>query len=80
MVLHGPAALVAHSKVVPAPHPVADIVPVVDGQTLFVIVIVGWVGFVHVPGAVAIAADEGLDIVLSISQLHLVSIFCTGPV
>jgi hypothetical protein len=52
----------------------------VDGQTLFVIVIVGWVGVVHVPGAVAIAADAGLEIVLSISQLHLVSIFCTGPV
>ena len=37
-------------------------------------------GFVHAPGTVAIAVDIGLDIVLSISQLHLVSIFCTGPV
>ena len=44
MVLHGPAALVAHSKVVPEPHPVAEIVPVVDGQILFVIVMVGAVG------------------------------------
>jgi len=65
---------------VPAPHPVADIVPVVDGHMLLVIVIVGCVGVVHVPGAVAIAADAGLEMVLSISQLHLVSIFCTGPV
>jgi hypothetical protein len=80
VVLHGPPALVAHSKTVPAPQPVAEIVPVVDGHTLLVIVIVGCVGFVHVPGTVAIAADVGLDIVLSISQLHLVSMLCDGPV
>ena len=59
---------------VPAPHPVADIVPVVDGHILLVIVIVGGVGLVHVPGAVATAVDVGLETVLSISQLHLVSI------
>ena len=80
MVLHGPAALVAHSKVVPAPQPVADMVPVVDGHTLFIIVIVGCVGVVHVPGTVTIAVDVGLDMVLSISQLHLVSMLCAGPV
>jgi hypothetical protein len=55
-------------------------VPVVDGHTLFVIVIVGCVGVVHVPGTVAIAVDAGLDMVLSISQLHLVSMLCAGPV
>jgi pimeloyl-ACP methyl ester carboxylesterase len=38
---HGPAAELAHSMVVPAPQPVAAIVPVVAGQTLFVILIVG---------------------------------------
>ena len=31
------------------------------------------VGFVQVPGTVVIAADEGLNIVLSVSQTHLVS-------
>jgi hypothetical protein len=36
--------LVAHSKTVPVPQPVADMVPVVDGQTLSEIVIVGAVG------------------------------------
>ncbi|MBK8626581.1 MAG: hypothetical protein IPN86_13740 [Saprospiraceae bacterium] len=35
VVLHGPPALVAHSSVVPASQPVADIVPVVDGHILF---------------------------------------------
>jgi hypothetical protein len=73
VVLHGPPALVAHSNTVPAPHPVAEIVPVVDGQTLFTMVIVGCVGVVHVPGTVVTAADIGLEMVLSISQLHLVS-------
>ena len=40
-VLQGPAAFVAHSKVVPEPQPVAEIVPIVDGQTLLTMVIVG---------------------------------------
>ena len=80
VVLQGPAAFVAHSNTVPAPQPVAEIVPVVDGQTLFTIVIVGCVGIVHVPGTVVTAADIGLEIVLSISQLHLVSMLCAGPV
>jgi hypothetical protein len=80
VVLHGPPALVAHSKTVPAPQPVADIVPVVDGHTLFTIVIVGCEGIVHVPGAVITAADIGLEMVLSTSQLHLVSMLCAGPV
>jgi hypothetical protein len=80
VVLHGPPALVAHSNTVPAPHPVAEIVPVVDGQTLFTMVIVGCVGIVHVPGTVVTAADIGLEMVLSISQLHLVSMLWAGPV
>jgi hypothetical protein len=37
----GPPTAVAHSSVVPAPQPVALMVPVVDGHTLLVIVMVG---------------------------------------
>ena len=73
-VLQGPAAFVAHSKVVPVPHPVAEIVPVVDGQILFVMVIVGGVGTVQVPGTVDIEDETGLFIEGSAVQLHLVSI------
>ena len=78
--LHGPDGLVAHSSVVPAPQPVALMVPVVDGHTLSTIVMVGVAGVVHVPGTVVTPADDGLDCPLSLSQLHLVMMVCAGPV
>ena len=74
VVLHGPATFVAHSKVVPTPQPVAEIVPTVEGQTLLVIVIVGAPGLVQIPGTVEIAAKLGLAVVPSKSHKHLVSI------
>jgi hypothetical protein len=80
VVLQGPVATVAHSKVVPAPQPVALIVPTVDGHIFSVIVMVGAAGLVHVPGTVVITDDVGLAVVPSRSQRHLVSIPCAGPV
>ncbi len=72
LVAQGPPALVAYSRTVPAPQPVAEIVPVIEGQTLSVIVIVGVAGVVHVPGTVVTATDGVLLCVLSTSQLHRV--------
>jgi hypothetical protein len=71
--LKGPPAAVAYSTTVFAPHPEAEMEPVNAGQTLFVIEMVGAPGMVQAPGTVVTAAEEGLDIVMSVSQRHLVT-------
>lgn len=39
--VQGPVGAVAHSNTVPAPHPVAEMVPEREGQTLLTMVILG---------------------------------------
>ena len=39
--LQGPLGEVAHSKTVPAPQPVAEMEPDVEGQTLFTMLMLG---------------------------------------
>ena len=58
----------------------AEIVPIVDGQTLFTMVIVGSPGFVHTLGTVATAALIGLAVTPSKSQRQRVSTLWAGPV
>jgi hypothetical protein len=77
--LHGPVGASAHSSTVPVPQPMPEILPVVLGQTLLVIVMLGSVGLVQVPGTVAVAALIGLAVVPSKSHKHRVSIFWEGP-
>jgi hypothetical protein len=64
-----PVADVANSTTVPAPQPLADIVPVSEGHILLTITIVGASGAVpQFAGTVLIAADAGLKIVASVLQ------------
>jgi hypothetical protein len=55
-------------------------VPMVDGHTLFTMVMVGAEGLIQVPGTVVTGAAIGLEVVPSKSQRHLVSMVWAGPV
>jgi hypothetical protein len=62
-------ANVAYSITVPAPQPLADIVPVNEGHTLFTIEIVGISGAApQLAGIVLTATEVGLKIVASVLQ------------
>lgn len=71
--LHLPFGLEAYSNTVPAPQPVAEMLPEVDGHTLFTILIVGDAGVTQETGAVVILL-VALDTVLSSLQLQRVRI------
>ena len=76
---HGPVGPVAYSTTVPAPQPVAEIVPVVAGQVLFVMDSVGAPGLVQVPGAVVTPLDSGPTELASLSHWQRVLTVCAGP-
>lgn len=74
----GPFEFVAYSTTVPAPQPVAEIVPGVEGHTLLVMIRLGAPGAVQVPGTVVPTAVVLLRQPLAGSTLA--KIVCAGPV
>jgi hypothetical protein len=69
----------AYSTTVPAPHPVAEIVPTNEGGTLLTIERVGAVvAPVQVLGCVTTGVETGLVMAKSPLQLQRVLILCTA--